>query len=298
MQLDANEKKYFLQKSGRIIGPLSMLRLNAMFREGSLNSECLYSETREQWFHIYALFPELKPAEPAPEKADVPLHRTATVKEETSGSNAVPAAVNSAEEKNLELQPEDPAHPVAVWCFDIARTIALLWNFQEMQKYRVKYWRFYGIATALNLIWGIVIVLIFGKYYSTRFHCFFSPLMGMSLLVFLLGAASLIGWGAAKYCVPAGEKVRPSWKVCAAGIFMNYGTFSCCVMALAHGVWHHLWVLIFLFFINSFTVYSCSMLLRDYLELRGKAWKIWSIGFVLLANPILAAIVYCFTKLI
>ena len=204
----------------------------------------------------------------------------------------MPASESAAEaqKKNSSFQE---------WIIDIGRTFALIWNFQEMlKKYSGKSGRFCGISIAVHLILSTTFVLLFGKYYSRHYHFLLSPLKGICLIAALGILAVLIGLFAAKYCTPKGKNILSSWKICAAGIFMNYGALGCCTLALAHGISRFLWVRLFMFFIYSAVLCSSTMQLRDYLEENSREWKIMIICAVLLFDPIAAVLTYCFTILI
>ena len=308
MQSSASGKHYFLRQSGRITGPYSMLKLTAMYNSGALKCEDMCSEDKRRWHYINVLFPALSPAQPIALESPVPAPPAAVDTPVRStdfavSSTAVPAVRSRpisppslAKEFSVpaELQP-----PFIEWLTDIGRTIALLWNFPEMlQKHAEKSGRFLGIASGIHVFLGVVFVLLFGRYYSPRFHWFFSPLMGISLLAILWGVAGLLGWFVSRQRTPSGGSSAPFWKICAAGIFMDYGTLACCVMALAHGAWQYPWVRYLFVFIDSFILCSCAMQLRDCLRACGKDWKIPVICAVLLLNPVLAAVIYGFATLI
>lgn len=308
MQSGADKKEYFLRQKNRITGPFAMLKLTAMYRSGLLSCEDMYSADKSDWHHIGDLFPELAPrtVAPAMSSASVPETRARTVSplrsrtvvsgtavggsETVSGSSPAGEPVAEAKKKSFSFQE---------WIIDIGRTFALLWNFQEMlKKHAGKSQRFYGISIAVHVILGTAFVLMFGKYYSRFSHVLLLLLKGIGLIAVLGTLASLLGVFAAKYCTPKGKKIIPSWKICAAGIFMNYGTLGCCALALAHGVPRYLWVQLLMFLIYSAVLCSSTMQLRDYLEENSKEWKILIICTVLLLNPVTAALTYCFTILI
>ena len=302
MPSEAGEKRYYLKQAGRITGPFPMLKLTGMYQSGALSCEDMYSEDKHKWHYINALFPALAPKQPlviesaAPQDESLPA-AVYVGRDETSaatGGNAPSAAP----------QPENPTFPEPLppfreWVADIGRTIALLWNFQEMLRTHAgKSGRFFGIASVINVILALLFVLLFGKFYSARFHYFFSAVMGISLMAMLWGVAALIGWLAAEFGTPRGQKTSGTWKICAAGIFMNYGTLAGCVLALNYGISRHLWVGLLLVFIDSFVLCSSAMQLRDYLTEVGRPWRPAVLCCVLLLNPLLAAGIYGFTTLI
>lgn len=282
------EKTYYLRQGNRITGPFPMLKLTAMYRSGLLTYKDMCSEDKSQWHYINMLFPDLIPDVPdvvePPEPAAAPPDVTVKI-----AVAPAPEVVPRVTAKEYFLE----------WVLDIGRTIALLWNFREMlQTYaEKKSTRFYGIALNLHLLLCIIIVPLFGRYYSSKYHDIISPLIGISLLAVLYAAAGAGGWFAAKYCMPAEKKPESSWMCFAAGLYMNYGTIACCIMALAHG-FRSLWVVLFLCFINSAVLCSSAMQVRDYLERAGKDWRLPVIGAVLVLNPVLFAIIYCFIILI
>ena len=300
-------KGYFLRQSGRITGPYSMLKLTAMYRRGDLKCEDMCSEDKIRWHYINMLFPALSPS--APIAVDEP---------DAAPPEPVPAIPPHSEQEQFFLPPSaDDAMPPSIphpekapprtdgqtmrtgWLADIGRTIALVWDFREiLQLHSGKAGRYLGIAAVMHALLGLAAVLTFGKYYSSRFHWFFSPLMGLCLLVILWGAACLVGWSAARKSAAAGKgSPAADWKICAAGFCVNYGVLACCVMALAHGR-GHLWVQALLVFIDSCILCSCVILLRDFLEENGKNWKAPVICTVLILNPVLAAVIYGFVTLI
>lgn len=308
MQSAVSGKSYFLRQSGRITGPYSMLKLNAMYHRGTLKCEDMCSEDKIRWHYINVLFPALTPSSPIAisETPAAPQDRIIKVLTEQESSPSFADDTISANGPQLSIplpakeMPEPLGQPpLAEWLADIGRTMALVWDFREMlQKHGRKGGRFLGIAPGIHVFLALMFVLIFGKYYSLRFHWFFSPLMGLSLLTILWGTACLIGWFAARRSVTAGkERPAADWKICAAGFFVNYGILACCVMALAHGK-EHLWVRALLVFIDSCILCSCVILLRDFLEENGKNWKAPVICTVLILNPVLAAVIYGFVTLI
>ena len=302
MESNTAGKKYYLRHAGRITGPFPMLKLTAMYNRGALSCDDMISVDKRKWDYVNLLFPALSPGTPIAlipvDPPPVSAPDGSEQKRKTDDGNAgKPDPADSAGAPE-ELQLRQDAHPLQEWIRDIGRTVALFWDFQEIQQKHVeKAGRFYGIASGIHFLLGIGIVLLFGKYYSRRFHCIFSPLTGVGLLAAVWIAASLTGWLAAKRCAAAGQNVSPSWKICAAGIFMNYGTLACCFMALAHGL-QHLWVQSVLVFIDSFVLCSSSMLLRGYLEAGGRSWKGPVFTVVFLFNPGLVLMIYGFKFLI
>lgn len=303
MRSETGEKTYFLRKSGRITGPFTMLKLSAMFHNGDLKCEDMYSEDKKHWHYMDALFPALQPAQPiaVQKEEEPPMPPPVPAPEKTiispSPAPAVTAVFTLPPQQELFLV--ETGTPAQIWLKDIARTFALLWNFQEIaEKYKEKCKRFFGISLTFHLLLTLLMVFLFGRYCSPNFHLVFSPLMGLSLLLLLWGCACLTGFLAAKYTVSKGQKAPSSWKICASGLFMNCGTLSCCALALAHGVQQHLWVLIFLGFIYSLTTCSSAAQLRDYLASEGKDGKKFIFCNILFLCPLFAAIIYCFIKLI
>lgn len=300
-------KTYFLRQGKRITGPFPMLKLTAMYRSGLLSCEDMCSEDKCKWHYIDMLFPDLAPDVPHVLEVPAAGNTSASPAVNPGETVATPAATPDVTVKitfpppaagETEKKPRTLREHAYEWFVDTGRTFALLWNFQEMlQKHAGKSARFYGISLTIHILLSFILIVLFGRYYSSRYHHLLSPVMGISLVVVLFAAASLIGWFAAKYAAPEGQKPAPDWKLCAAGILMDYGTIACCIMALAHGA-QHLWVILLLCFINSAIVCSSAMQLRDYLEAGGKNWKVPVIYAVLLLNPVLAAIIYCFIKLI
>ena len=293
-------KGYFLRQSGRITGPYSMLKLTAMYRRGELKCEDMCSEDKIRWHYINLLFPALSPSapiavdEPAATLPDPVPPIMAPPRQEQfflppSADNAIPPSIPHP----AKAPPRAGEETMRTrWLADIGRTIALVWDFREiLQLHSGKAGRFLGIATVMHALLMLVIVLTFGKYYSSRFHWFFSPLAGLCLLVILWGAACLTGWSAARKSATAGKGSPPAdWKICAAGFCVNYGV-------LAHGK-GHLWVQALLVFIDSGILCSCVMQLRDFLEKNGKRWEVPAACTVLFLNPALAAVICVFTTLI
>ena len=287
-------KKYYLRHAGRITGPYSMLRLTAMLNRGSLSCEDMFSEDKRSWNYVDLLFPALTPGKPIAVIPDGPPPVPAA---DLSGKADAAAYGNDA----LPVFPDKSSfgeHSLNEWIIDIGRTMALLWDFREiLHGPAEKSGRYYGIAAVIHILLCTGIIILFGKYYSQRFDCFFSPLMGLSLLAVLWAVSSLTGWLAARYTTPAGRHVVPTWKICAAGIFMNYGILACSFLALAHGI-QHLWVQAVLVFIDSFVLCSSAMQLRDYLEAGGKSWKGPVLSVVFLLNPVLVSVICWFKTLI
>ena len=312
MQPVVSGKSYFLRQSGRITGPYPMLKLNAMYRRGELKCEDMCSEDKIRWHYINVLFPALSPSapividEPPPAAPPDPVIRVLPQQGPDRlpppAADVIPPCVRPPvpPPANCPAQAVRQPAPLAEWLADIGRTAALVWNFREMLvMHSRKAGRFLGIAFGIHVLLCVMIVLIFGKYYSPRFHRFFSPLMGLSLLLILLGAACLIGRIAAARGSGSAGRERPAadWKICAAGICVNYGILACCAMALAHGraYW---WVWALLVFIDSCILCSCVMQLRDFLEENGKNWEVPAACMVLILNPVLAAVIYGFVTLI
>ena len=315
MQPAASGKGYFLRQSGRITGPYSMLKLTAMYRRGELKCEDMCSEDKIRWNYINVLFPDLSPTAPiavdepaaAPDPEVVP--KLPAQKQESlppagevrpsprqPADEVIPPSHRQPPAKDRRQDVPQPAYPE--WLADIARTIALIWDFREiLQMHSRKAGRFLGIAFGIHVLLGVVIVLTFGKYYSSRFDSFFSPLMGVSLLTILLGVACVIGWFAARGSVTDGAESPPDWKICAAGFCVNYGILACCVMALAHGR-KYWWVQALLVFIDSCILCSCAMQLRDFLERNGRNWRLPAACTMVFLNLALAAVIYGFVTLI
>jgi len=292
-----------------------MLRLTAMFNRGTLTCDDMVSGDKRQWNYISILFPALSPGKPIALNPEEPPHVPAP---DRSGKNGDPASRSIISPDpagtvaspvislsgTLQFQPSEdeptPAasSPLRELIADIGRTIALPWDFQEiLHDHAGKSGRYYSIAALIHFLLGAGIILLFGKYYSQRFDCFLSPLMGLSLLSILGAVAGLTGLLAAKRCADAGHKISSSWKICAAGLFMNYGTLACCFLALAHGI-QHVWVQAVLVFIDTLALCSCAMQLRDYLEAGGRSWKGPVFTLVFFLNPVLISVIYSFKTLI
>lgn len=302
--------RFFLRKSGRITGPFPLDKLNSMYRTGALTSQTMISEDKQNWSSISILFPALAPEYPLSQTAETPQK---TMPVEKNLGKAIPvrtSAIGIMENHNCNnevpampsgytVYPVPEQHPVHEFFTDIGRTFALMWNFREIvENYAEKSARFYGIAIAVNVVLAAVFILLFGKYYSSRFSFLWSPLIGISLLVLLLMITSLAAWLVSANNNYSERRSLPSWMICAAGIFMNYGTFVCAVMALAHGVEQFLLVKFFLGFINTLILSSTIMQLRDYLETCRKNWNVPVFSAVLFLNPLFVATIYFFTKLI
>ena len=220
MQSAVSGKRYFLRQSGRITGPYPMLKLTAMYHRGDLKCEDMCSEDKIRWQYINVLFPALSPLAPiAIEEAPAaPPDPIIKVLPEPASPQPFADANIPADGEPLPISPP-PAQdrpqavrqsPFAEWLADIGRTIALVWDFREiLQMHGQKAGRFLGIAFGIHALLVLLIVLTFGKYYSSSFHCFFSLRMGLSLLVMILGVACLIGWSAARKNVSADEE-RPA----------------------------------------------------------------------------------------
>lgn len=279
---------YYLKKSGRITGPFPLAKLNLMNHDGSLTGEEMYSEDKIQWHYIDKLFPSLRPGQPfawqddpAPASGELPAGK------ETSSAG--------------KLEEEVRRTPLQEFLLDVGRTIALLWNFHEiLERYKERSVRYYCIALTFHIIIGFSAVLPAGRSGNADFHYFFSPLMGVSLELLLFALCSLFGWLCARRGKSTGTegKNRTYWQICAAGIFMNYGTMTCCILALYHGLKERLWILLLLMFINSFILCSTAALLRDYAEYRQKSRKGPNFILIFLWNPVILATAYYFTKLI
>ena len=306
--------RYYLRHAGRITGPHSMLKLTAMYNRGALTCEDMVSGDKRQWNYICILFPALSLEEPIVLNPDEPPFPAPDI----SGKTGDPASssIISLESAGMAVSPEisqsgtlpfqPPADvrtpaassPLHEWIADIGRTIALTWDFQEiLHDHAGKSGRYYSIAASIHFLLGIGIILLFGKYYSQRFDRFFSPLMGVSLLAILGAVAGATGLLAAKRCSAPGQKISSSWKICAAGLFMNYGTLACCFLALAHGI-QHVWVQAVLVFIDTLILCSSTMQLRDYLEAGGRSWKGPVFAVVFFLNPVLVSVIYSFKTLI
>ena len=312
---DTAGKRYYLRHAGRITGPYSMLKLTAMYNRGTLTCDDMVSGDKRQWNYICILFPALSPGKPIVLNPDEPLQVPAP---DGSGKTWDPASpsilspdpagtavspVNSLS-GTLQFQPpEDVPAPAASsplheWIADIGRTIALPWDFQVIRHdHAEKSGRFYCIAALIHFLLGAGIILLFGKYSSQRFDSFFSPLMGLSLLSILGAVAGLTGLLAARRFTASGRKISSSWKICAAGLFMNYGTLACCFLALAHGI-QHVWVQAVLIFIDTLVLGSSAIQLRDCLEAGGRSWKGPVFALVFFLNPVLISVIYSFKTLI
>lgn len=283
-------KACYLKKDQRITGPFPMFRINAMFREGRFKSGDMISYDKEHWVPIYELFPSLCPRGPVTAAADEKA-LILTPAEPIKSFPAEPPAESVPEKKKENF--------FKVLISDTGLAIALLWNFQEVfSRFRERSAHFYRISLGIHIFLSILIVLLTGPYYSSKFHLFFSPLMGMSLQVLLWGLASLFGWVIVRKYVPAGEKVPKEWMICAAGIFMNWGAAGGCFMALAHGIKAHTWVLLLYCFINALLMCSISMQLREYQEEKKRPWRGWVLLHLLVLTPLMLTVVYYFTKLI
>ena len=191
MQPVVSGKSYFLRQSGRITGPYPMLKLNAMYRRGELKCEDMCSEDKIRWHYINVLFPALSPSapividEPPPAAPPDPVIRVLPQQGPDRlpppAADVIPPCVRPPvpPPANCPAQAVRQPAPLAEWLADIGRTAALVWNFREMLvMHSRKAGRFLGIAFGIHVLLCVMIVLIFGKYYSPRFHRFFSPLMG------------------------------------------------------------------------------------------------------------------------
>ncbi len=312
---DTAGKRYYLRHAGRITGPYSMLKLTDMYNRGTLTCDDMVSGDKRQWNYICILFPALSPEKPIVLNPDEPPQVPAPDKSgktrdpaRSSILSPGPAATAVSPENSLPgtLQfqpPEDVPAPAASsplheWIADIGRTMALPWDFQEiLHDHAEKSGRYYSIAALIHFLLAAGIILLFGKYYSQRFDCFFSPLMGLSLLSILGAVAALTGLLAARHCTASDRKISSSWKICAAGLFMNYGTLACCFLALAHGI-QQVWVQAVLVFIDTLILCSSAIQLRDYLDAGGRSWKGPVSVLVFFLNPVLISVIYSFKTLI
>jgi hypothetical protein len=291
-----------------------MLNLTAMYNRGTLTCDDMVSGDKRQWSYICILFPALAPGTPIvlnpEEPPQVPPPDLSGKTGDPAGSMIPPKPAGMAvapeisQPGTLPFQPSaevrTPAasSPLREWIADIGRTMALSWDFQEiLHDHADRSGRYYSIAALIQFLLGTGIILLFGKYYSQRFDCIFSPLMGLSLLTILGAAAGLTGLLAARRCTAPGQKISPSWKICAAGLFMNYGTLACSFLALAHGI-QHLWVQAVLVFIDTLVLCSSAMQLRDYMETGGRSWKVPVSAVVFFLNPVLVSVIYSFKTLI
>ena len=292
-----------------------MLKLTAMYNRGTLTCDDMVSGDKQQWNYICILFPALSPGKPIVLNPDEPMQIPTPDRSGKSGDPAgsiishEPAGIavspGNSQPGTLQFQPSSDVRatdaassPLHEWIADIGRTMALPWDFQEiLHDHAEKSGRYYCIAALIHFLLGTGIILLFGKYYSQRFNCFFSPLMGLSLLSILGAAAGLTAQQAAKRCAASGQKISSSWKICAAGLFMNYGTLACCFLALAHGI-QHVWVQAVLVFIDTLVLCSSAIQLRDCLEAGGRSWKAPVFTVVFFLNPVLVSVIYSFKTLI
>lgn len=213
--------RYFVKRSGRIMGPFSLLKLKAMFHSGSLGGYDMFSVDKVNWQYIYILFPDLIPGK-------------VEKREDMQKMELSPAAGEKDDPANGEELAKENRH-VLTFFLDMGMTISLIWKYpsylEEMSK---KYGKILGMAGGMNLFFCLLMVLLFGKYGSRNFHYCFSLLAATVILLLLFLLSLLTGWLIGRVGKKVDEIKKGEWQILSAALFMVHGLIAGTLFALQH----------------------------------------------------------------
>lgn len=255
---------FYVKRAGRITGPFPPAKLNAIFKSGGFSPRDMFSVDKANWQSICLLFPELMPENG--NKSEKMELAQVSAEQGNAGKNSS-GAVNTDQGKDIGIfsgDGEKNIRSIKPNIFsDAATAVALVWKYHSLlSEARTNWKRVLAAAIILNLLAGLTMVVLFGKYYSRSFHYFFSLFTAFGLLAVLLGVAFGASWLLGRCGKKKGEFIPGEWQICACAIFMDYGLIACSLMGLLHTLkssspagWN------VLFAVNGITLCSSASLL-------------------------------------